>query len=357
MDSSTLRILDANLNRVREALRVIEDYTRFALDDADAAAQAKRLRHEADGVAARLGRSTLLSGRDIQNDVGREIKTPDELRRGTSQDVVAAALGRLTEAARALGEYAKLVSPQAAAAAEQIRYAAYELEQRVVLRGERRRRFRAVRLYVILTAALCRRDWVETAAAALRGGAGCLQLREKELRDAELLRRARQLRALTREHGALLILNDRPDIARLSGADGVHVGPEDLSVGEARRIGGAHLLVGKSTHTLEQVEAALAEEPDYVAVGPMFPSTTKPQAHAPGPGLLAEAVRHTELPVVGIGGITAANAGQVFAAGASCVCVCSTVISTEDAAAAARAVRAVVSPAAPSAAQPGGSRR
>jgi thiamine-phosphate pyrophosphorylase len=136
---------------------------------------------------------------------------------------------------------------------------------------------RAVRLYVLVTAALCRRDWLETAAAAVRGGAGCVQLREKGLGDAELVERARRLRALTREHNALLAVNDRPDIARLAAADIVHVGQDDLAVGEVRRIAGTGILVGKSTHTVAQLEAALAEEPDYVAVGPMYQSATKPQ--------------------------------------------------------------------------------
>lgn len=330
MEPSVLRILDANLNRAREALRAIEDYARFVLDDRDAVQHAKALRHDLRQIVEAAGPDELLAARDILNDVGRDAKTAGELQRATTDDVMRAAFARLTEAGRVLGEYGKLLSPAAADMAEKLRYQAYELEQRVVLRGMLRARFRRVRLYVILTEALCTGGWYETAEAALRGGAGCLQLREKNLSDAELLRRARRLRELTRQHEALLVINDRPDVARLCGADGVHVGQDDLPVHAVRRIAGAQLLVGKSTHTPEQFDAALAEEPDYLAVGPMFASPTKPQDHIAGPQTLAEVAGRTQVPLVGIGGVTANNAAAVMRAGAGCVCACAAVISADD---------------------------
>lgn len=338
MQAEALRILDANVNRAREALRVIEDYARFALDDADAALAAKRCRHDLRRFVTEAGGQTLLAARDIAGDVGRDVKTGSELQRDTLEDVVRAAFARFGEAARALTEYGKLVSPTAAQTAETLRYAAYELEQRVVLRGTLRARWRRVRLYVLITEALCRRDWFETAAAAIRGGAGCLQLREKHLTDRELLRRARRLRELTARHDVLLAVNDRPDLARLARADAVHVGQDDVSVADARRIAGTGLLVGKSTHTLSQFEAAVREEPDYIAVGPMFPSGTKPQGHVAGPQTLAEAARRTSLPLVAIGGITPENARAIIQAGGRCLCVCAAVVGSPDPEEAARAL-------------------
>jgi thiamine-phosphate pyrophosphorylase len=335
-ESDVLRILDVNVNRSREALRVIEDYARFSLDDADAASAVKNARHLLRKFIEKVGADRLLSARDIASDVGLKVRTADELRRRSAEEVVQAAFVRLTEAARSLTEYAKLISPQAAQVAESLRYAGYELEQRVALRGRCRARFRAVRLYVLITERLCRRPWLEVAEAALGAGAGCLQLREKELSDRELLHRACQLRELTARHSALLIINDRPDIARLCGADGVHVGQDDLSVRQVRRIAGTGLLVGKSTHTLEQFKAALAEEPDYLSVGPMFSSPTKPQPHVAGPQTLAAAAKRTQLPLVAIGGISPENVVQVIQAGASAVAVCSAVICADDPAAATR---------------------
>lgn len=338
MDPAIERLLDANLNRAREALRVIEDYLRFVCNDAAAAAQAKSLRHQVTALQTELGAERLLAARDVTGDVGREQKVGGELIRGSPEAVVGAEFGRLAEALRVLAEFGKLVTGPARATADRLRYAVYDLEQCVRLRTQLRARFRSVRLYVILTEALCRGGWLETAEAVIRGGAGCIQLREKDLPDAELLRRARRLRELTAAHAALLIINDRPDVARLSGADGVHLGQQDLTAAEARGVAGGGLLVGLSTHTLEQLEAAIAQEPDYIAVGPMYPSSTKPQPHIPGPALLTEAVHRTPLPIVAIGGITADAAAALAAAGARCLCVCSAVISAEDPQAAARAI-------------------
>ncbi len=340
MNEDALRILDVNLNRAREALRVIEDYARFVLDDRDAAAAAKRFRHQLRDMASQIGAHELLDARDIVSDVGRATKTPAELTRDDIESVVRAAFGRLTEAARGLGEFSKLVSVEIAAAAETLRYEAYELEQRVVLRGVLRRRLRSAQLYVLLTAQLCSRDWLTTAEAALRSGAEVLQLREKDLPDAELLARARRLRELTVEHNALLAINDRPDIARLARANIVHVGQDDLSVCNARRIAGGAVLVGKSTHTTEQFMAALDESPDYLAVGPMYASDTKPQKHIAGPDTLAAVRPHTDLPLVAIGGITAGNAAAVRTAGADILAVSSAVISADDPEVATRALLA-----------------
>ena len=112
--------------------------------------------------------------------------------------------------------------------------------------------------------------------------------------------RARRLASLCHEHGSLLIVNDRPDIAAQAGADGVHVGQDDMPVPEVRRVLPPTALVGVSTHTIPQVQAAAADVPDYVAVGPMFDTATKPQSHIAGPKTLADARRETSLPLVAI---------------------------------------------------------
>ncbi len=195
-------------------------------------------------------------------------------------------------------------------------------------------KFDTVKLYILLTEALCLGDWYETAEAALAGGAGAIQLREKQLADVELLDRARRIRELCERHQALLIVNDRPDIALAAGAHGVHLGQDDFTVSEARRILGDEHIIGVSTHTIEQAKAALADMPDYVAVGPMFASHTKPQDHIAGPQTLAAVRRLTSLPLVAIGGITLETAAQC--APADALAVCSAVISVDDVASATR---------------------
>jgi len=337
MDHAIARIIDANFNRAREALRVMEDYTRFVMDDPAGCEAIKRCRHDLSACCKRIPGDELLLSRDTPGDVGTGVSTASERDRQDARAVCVAAAKRLPEALRTIEEYCKTFDPTLAVEVESIRYRVYELEQQILLRGKRSSRFAKVRLYVLITAELCRQDWLTTAAEAIAGGAGCLQLREKELDEQELLARARQLNKLCREQEVLFIVNDRPDIAVLADADGVHVGQEDMSVADARRIVGPDRLVGISTHTPEQFRAAVEQLPDYIAVGPMFPSSTKPQTNVPGPELRALAVRETEIPIVAIGGITPDKLDTLSSAGARCICVCSAVVAAPDVRAAAEA--------------------
>lgn len=342
MDPRVARILDANLNRAREALRVIEEFVRLGADDADLAAAIKQARHDLADSVGRLDADALLAGRDTPGDVGTRIDTDAERVRGSMDDVVVSAFKRLTEAFRVLAEYGKTVDPDFAGAIEQLRYRCYDLESRVRFEPWRRRRFASVRLYVLITESLCSGDWLSVAQQAIDGGAECLQLREKGMEDAELLRRAEALRDLTRRRGALLVINDRPDVARLVDADGVHLGQDDLPVAAVRRIVGPRTIVGKSAHTLEQARTALAEQPDYLAVGPMFASTTKPQDYIAGPRTLSAMIAEIDRPHVAIGGITSDNVVQLTAVGCRRIAVCSAVISRPDVRAAAARLRALI---------------
>ncbi len=342
MDPSVARILDANHNRAREALRVLEEYARFALDDSVLSERAKSLRHDLAAAIKRLDRTALLAWRDTPGDVGVVIRTEAEQSRASAEDVAAAAAARLSEALRALEEYGKTVDAAFAAAIEAIRYASYTFEKDLRLRVGARQRWRDVRLYVLITESLCTGAWLETAKAALRGGADALQLREKNMADAELITRAEQLTELCRAHNALCIINDRPDIARLVHADGVHVGQDDLPVNAARRIVGGACLVGKSTHTLDQARAAAAEGPDYIAVGPVFATETKPQEHIAGPKTLRAVTAEAHMPVVAIGGITEARLDAVLDAGGRCACVCHAVIGARGVEAAAAALKKAI---------------
>lgn len=344
---SLLRTLDANLNRAREALRVMEDFARFQWDDAALAAALKTLRHDlAAAVPAGLAEH-LIACRDICADVGRTISTTAESLRDSAGHAALAAGKRLSEALRSVEEYAKVVSPAFAAAVEQLRYRGYEVERRLALTLRARVRFAQVHLYVIITESVCRGDWFAAAEAALAGGADCLQLREKHLPDREWLARARRLGSLCRERSALCIVNDRADIAVAAGAHGVHLGQDDLALADVRRTAPPELIAGLSTHTRAQVEAAAGQAPDYIAVGPMFDTSTKPQPLIAGPAALAEARSITSIPIVAIGGINETNAAEVIEAGADCVCVCQGVVGQSDIQAAASMIRRQFSAARP----------
>ena len=322
----------------------MEEYARFVLDDALLVQEIKDLRHELRSACESGEWAGVIRGRDITGDVGCEVEGDREYARSGTADVVLAAGKRLSEALRVIEEYGKTVDPVFARRIERLRYQGYEIERRLAIRIDARHRFEQVRLYVLLTEKLCHLDWLATARAALDGGADCLQLREKDLPDRELADRARRLVDLCRQRDVLLIINDRPDIAVAVGADGVHLGQDDLPIAVTRRIVGTTGLVGVSTHTIEQASAAADESPDYIAVGPMFASVTKPQDHIAGPETLAAARRMTSLPLVAIGGIDADNVGRLAGIERCCMCVCSAVISRQDPAAAAAKIREQLEP-------------
>ncbi len=347
-DGAAIRIIDANLNRAREALRVMEEYARLVLDDALVSCEIKETRHALAGAVIDLERrcepthGPLIVHRDIVGDVGCSVSTATERNRHDAQHVMTAAGKRLGEALRAIEEYGKTIDPVFAVAVERIRYRGYEIERRLVLTARAKERFDPVGLYVILTESLCGGDWFATAEAALRGGADCLQLRERDLADREVLGRAKRLAGLCREHGALFVVNDRADIALAAGADGVHVGQDDMSIADARRTLPGRFLVGVSTHTIDQVRKAAATVADYIAVGPMFQTPTKPQKRIAGTDTLRAARDHTSLPLVAIGGITADNAFEVVSAAPCILCVCRAVIAQPDVESVTRQLRKVI---------------
>ena len=337
MSSDALRMLDANLNRAREALRLVEDYARFALDDGDLCERLKVIRHDLATAISGVAADAVL-WRDTPGDVGTTITTADERRRQDLGSAVVAAGKRFAEAARVVEELLKIDAPDAAATVEQVRYHFYEIERRVAGTLRPADLFASVRVYVLITESACRRGWFETAELALNGGADCLQLREPELPAGELLTRAKKLAALCKDADVPLIVNDRPDIASLSGASGVHVGQGDLPTADARKIVGPRGIVGVSTHSIEQVRQARRDGADYVGVGPVFPSQTKPRDILPGLDFARAAAALDLLPTVAIAGITPANAAEVWATGVTAVAVTSAVTMSDDPAAAARSL-------------------
>jgi thiamine-phosphate pyrophosphorylase len=329
MNLPVLRILDANFNRAREALRVVEDFARFVLDDDALCGALKQLRHDLATATSRWIDTALLT-RDTPGDVGTATKTQTEFRREDTAAVVVAAGKRLGEALRTIEEYLKTISPQEAAAVESIRYRFYDLELRVARTLRPVDRFAAVRLYVLVTESICRRPWLEVATAAVEGGADCVQLREKDLESGEFLRRAKILTDLCREHGVLFIINDRPDVALLANADGVHLGQTDLPCTEARKLLGPDKLIGVSTHNLDQAKQARLDGADYIGVGPVFRSATKTRDFLPGLDYAREAARQIPLPAVAIAGITEQNADEVLATGVRAIAVTAAVAATDD---------------------------
>jgi len=336
------RILDANFNRAREALRVVEDCGRFALNDPAVTATAKNLRSDLKDVLTAMPVDEMITSRDTPGDIGTELTSPGETQRSNLADVATAACKRLSEALRTIEEYSKVIAPDQTVQVERMRYNAYTLEQRLIGRLGVSKRLGEVKLYVLISSTLCGGSLCNCARAALAGGADAIQLREKGINDDIFLAMAAELRELTDEMGKLLIVNDRPDIAAIIGADGVHLGQNDLPIGEARRLLRPGAIVGRSSHSAAQARAAVNEGADYVSVGPVFNTQTKDAGPAVGLDLLAQLVSEIPVPIVPIGGITCENIAQVLAAGADRVAVCSAVFGTGDPRAAAAAIKALI---------------
>jgi thiamine-phosphate pyrophosphorylase len=196
---------------------------------------------------------------------------------------------------------------------------------------------KAPRLYVILDRSVAGgRDLDAILAAVLAGGAEMIQLREKTWPSGTLFPVAQRLRARCRAAGVPFIVNDRVDLALAVDADGVHLGQDDLPPAAARPLLKPGMILGLSTHSVEQAKAAQAAGADYIAVGSMFPTATKPEFQLVGPALARQVRPVVQVPLIGIGGITPDNVGDVIAAGVDGVAVISAVCAAPDPAAAAR---------------------
>lgn len=344
-------MVDANLNRAREALRTLEDLARFVLDEAALSCEAKALRHELTGVTHRAFgvRAGLVQHRDTPGDVGTGISAPGERERSSAADVASAAGSRLGEALRVIEEALKIEAPGEAASVERIRYRGYELERRLL--PMLARPAARMRLCVLITERLCTHHaWQPVAELAIEGGADGLQLREKDLSDRELLDRARRLVAMTRGSGVRVFVNDRADVAAIAEADGVHLGSEDLSIADARRFIGSHRLIGATCASAAEARAAFKDGADVVGVGPIFASSTKAKPALGGLELAESVASDPELagqPWVAISGIDEDGARRLARAGCPGVAVSLAVCSAADPREAAARIRSAIEGAGP----------
>jgi thiamine-phosphate pyrophosphorylase len=345
MERAVYRIIDANFNRAREAIRVVEEFCRFALNSTWLSKQAKELRHKLSRAISRLDADKLISCRDTLGDVGIGEAVHGQLRRWDLKECLTAGCKRLTEALRVLAEVIQTIDPPVAETMEKLRYEAYQLEKDIVLFSEPSEKFRKVCLYIIITSNFPA-EIVTLAAQCTAGGADCIQLRAKDMEDDKLFASATEFVRICKEEGVLSIINDRADIAISAGADGIHLGQNDLPVDCARRLQMTPMVIGKSTHSPAQLQAACDEHPTYVGLGPVFTTETKPAAKAVGldyirlaGGILAE----TGIGHVAIGGINHDNVEEVLNAGARCIAVCSAVTKANDPLEACRALKDKIS--------------
>ena len=328
MNTAIYRIIDVNLNRLREALRVVEEYCRFHQNHPLWTTQLKEIRHKLVDFESHLSLQTLLSARDVLNDVGTSISGTHEFRRDTVLEVLRANFNRMKEACRVLEEYTKLVSIPASKTLEEQRYRIYQLESEllsVLLRKSLDQKY----LYALFTPSHCKEPYLDVAKKLIEGGVQVLQLREKNKEEHELFQIAETLKLLLHNSEVLYLINDRPDIAYLVEADGVHLGQTDLPFKTVRQKF-PQFLIGVSTHCREEALKASQEQADYIGVGPLFPSKTKSFEVFAGLPYLAEARRCFSGPQFALGGINPQNIEQVIEAGAQCIALSSALLDADN---------------------------
>jgi thiamine-phosphate pyrophosphorylase len=338
----TLRIIDANLNRAAEGLRVLEDTARLGLNDAALSQRLKALRHELTQTTPAL-QERLIAARAAGADVGRDIEVAGESK---DRDLAAAVIAnsrRAQESLRVLEEMAPASGGPGELSTDrfrQARFAVYTLEQELLGRLTRQNKLsRLAGLYAVLDMdALGGRDPMEVAGQVIRGGARAVQLRDKRPSRRELFEIAVKLRRLCAETGTLFIVNDYLDIALASDADGLHIGQEDLPADVARRLLPLGKLLGVSVMTVAEARTAQAAGADYLGVGAIYATPSKEVSGIVGPARLTEIKRAVPLPLVAIGGITAERAPEVIRFGASGVAVISAILGATSPEAAARSI-------------------
>ncbi len=328
------RILDANLDRAREGLRVIEDWCRFGLEVSDWATECKVMRQ----MLAEWHLDPLKQARDTPGDLGTEDSYPDKLQRADLNQVLQANCGRVQESLRVIEEYAKLnleslsLPVDMAVQVKRMRYRMYDLETQLAGSSLKSRLMQAP-LYLVSSPI---ENWLTVVEKALIGGVSLIQYRNKDATDGQMLQDILALKALCDQYGSLMLVNDRVDLALLANADGVHLGQTDIPVARARQLLGPHKIIGQSTTNPDELASALATSADYVGVGPVYATPTKAGKAPAGFSYVRHAQETAQIPWFAIGGIDTTNLAEVVAAGAERVAVVRSLMMAEDPAEVAR---------------------
>jgi thiamine-phosphate pyrophosphorylase len=338
--SPIMRIMDANLNRLAEGLRVLEEVTRMILDDAVLTEQLKTLRH--DLIRGDLPFNTvLLRSRNSADDVGASLEVAGQNQQEYLELLVVSNSRRAQESLRVLEEIAKLPEIMSVLESEKFkkaRFELYTLEQKIVENLMRKDKIEKVKgLYVILdTGVLKGLSHIEAARQIIQAGVKVIQLRDKTPKIKSLLAVAREIQALCKQNDVLFIMNDHLDIALAADVDGLHIGQDDLPAEVARRLLPRDKILGVSAATAEQAVAAEDAGADYIGVGCIYPTSSKDDVELVGVDRVRQIKMAVKIPVAAIGGINGSNIHEVIEAGADSVCVIRAVLDKPDIARAAR---------------------
>jgi len=315
-----LRVLDVNLNRLDESLKLIEDITRFHLENRILLSQIRSIRKDFLKFKRLLPMKKIISARQSSHDLGRKARF-DSISKKNTDAVILSNLSRAKESARIIEEMLKNLDVRLSSKTKEIRFQIYDFEKNIVSHFQRKF---DPSLYAIIDEKYLRFSEISKVVSSLvNNSTTMIQLRVNKLSDRNFLRYADRIKRALSKKNVKFIINNRLDIALACNADGVHVGQEDIPLAQTRRILGDTFIIGVSTHNLKEAKRAEALGADYLGVGSIYPTKTKPEARICGLSTLKSICRSVEIPVIGIGGINDKNYRAVLRAGASGIAVAS----------------------------------
>ena len=329
------RIIDANINRVSEGLRVLEDMARFYYHDPQLTEELKQMRHRVRKIVNHLY-VDCLSSRDSIHDIGFDISQKNDLdNKHHLRELIMGNFKRVQEGIRVVEEALKIAGYyELSKTYEKCRYECYAVEKRYVGKFNKRikRDVLDTDLYCITAEEYAKdRSNVEIVQAMIQAGVKIIQYREKNKKMMDKYEECKKIRALTWAAGVTFIINDDVDIALLVKADGVHIGQQDLPIEKVRELVGDEMIIGLSTHSPAQAQDAVKRGADYIGVGPIFRTFTKKDVCDPvGLEYLEYVVEKLDIPFVAIGGIKEHNVNEVANRGAGCIAMVTEIVGADN---------------------------
>ena len=302
-DLRIAQIIDANLDRAREGLRVLEDWARFGLGRDDLVRNIKNLRQ----ILGKSHKEVYKKSRNFNRDVSAGLSHPEQMKRDKTKLIISSNAARIQEALRVIEEFSRNHNFELSTAASKIRYEVYNIEivlLEITSNDFLKNTIRDNNLYFITI----ENDFlIEKIRGILEGGVKIIQYRSKKLNDNKMLNEAIKIRKLCNEYKALFIVNDRIDIAYASNADGVHLGEDDLDINHARKILGFSKIIGVSASNVLSIKKGLSEGCDYLGIGPLFKTSTKKGKKPLGIENIKKLTQDISVPWFAIGGIKYEN--------------------------------------------------
>ncbi len=320
------QLIDANLDRAREGLRVIEDWCRFVLKNKQFVIKTKDWRQQ----LGKKHHEIYKEARHSISDEANGLTHPSQKNRKDPLQIVIANFARVQEALRVLEEFSRLTDTELSEISSVIRYQLYDFELDVLKASKNNQRLKTLESCKLCLITMPHPQLTSTVLLALKAGVKMVQFRCKEGNDIENLKKAEKLASLCKRHDSLFIVNDRLDLAIASNADGIHLGKNDLPIETARKIIGKKKIIGLTANSLQEIHTNQSKDCDYLGIGPICKTKSKPEKSVLGIDFIKKVTSHVKIPWFAIGGINQSNVSKIKNAGANQIAVINAIMNSND---------------------------